>query len=572
MNRIHRYIIFFLFLCVAVVAQDENNFSFAIIADPQLSAEDSKNKVSSDATQTLRQACDELNKLNPGVDFTIFLGDLVNMFEPKSVQNFQTSISALQSKIYLVHGNHDTKYPYQGFIDLHKKYNNYDKANYSFDWGKWHFVVLSCDFKLKEDELLWLENDLAVAKNKPTIVFEHLHLIPLGLSQLEFYGFEINMRKRLLDLMTQYGNVKYYFNGHVHNGIQASLKMSKNYRGINFITVPTIIHTRPFGEEFPIFAKGSERGGYYMTVSVKNETLDLQGRLAGSNEVFNYPKTFPPLTDEIEPRWVKTIAELPTTKMSKNEDFESGLKYWNVKYRYQRDKDPAFVSQVEKTDNNSYLKVRTRSTPPESWAEDEHTEVYQVVDVPPGENISFTFDYQIISCNNGGGFARVTAFDINNNPLLFFFLWGENEEKASFLPRCFGFELLGRSSSWNYLSDMGKKQKAFFVRIPREKMADFQSVEVNLGTIYDTAVSQEGAFAKLKVSKMYVGLGTWVNKEDASVSEANFDNIRILSGSEFPGCFRLHYPIDYNNIFSTGFGKELDERVVKDRSNMKTQN
>ena len=150
--------------------------------------------------------------------------------------------------------------PYQGFIDLHKKYNNYEKAYYSFDWGKWHFVVLSCNFKLKEDELLWLENDLSAAKNKPTIVLEHLHLIPLGLSQLEFYGFEINTRKKLLDLMTRYGNVRYYFNGHVHNGIQASLKMSKNYRGINFITVPTIIHTRPFGEEFPAFAKGGEIG------------------------------------------------------------------------------------------------------------------------------------------------------------------------------------------------------------------------------------------------------------------------------------------------------------------------
>lgn len=557
---------FFLLFIVVVLAQEKNDFSFAIIADPQLSAEDSKNQVASDAMQTLRQACDEINNLKPRVDFTIFLGDLVNVFEPKSVQNFQKSVSTLQSKIYLVHGNHDTKYPYQGFIDLHKEYNSYDKAYYSFDWGKWHFVVLSCNFKLKEDELLWLENDLAAARNKPTIVFEHLHLIPLGLSQLEFYGFEINTRKRLLDLMTRYGNVKYYFNGHVHNGIQASLKMSKNYRGINFITVPTIIHTRPFGEEIPAFAKGSERGGYYMTVSVKNEALNMQGRLAGSKEVFHYPSSLPMLADEVEPRWLKTIAELPVSDRSENTDFETGIKKWNVKYRYQRNHDPAFVSEIIKTGNNSYLKVRTRSTPPESWAEDEHTEVYRVVDVPPGENIAFTFDYQIICCNNGGGFARVTAFDSKNNPLLFFFLWGENDEKASYLPRCFGFELQGRSAGWNYLYEMGQKQRALFIRIPHEKMASFQSVEVNLGMIYDTAVSQTGAFAELQVSKMYVGLGTWVNKEVASVSEANFDNIRLLSESESPGCFRLHYPVDYNNIFTTGFGQELEKRVKINRS------
>ncbi len=46
--------------------------------------------------------------------------------------------------------------------------------------------------------------------------------------------------------------MKYYFNGHVHNGLKNAAKLAWEYRGTRFFTVPTVIHTRPFGDgEYP---------------------------------------------------------------------------------------------------------------------------------------------------------------------------------------------------------------------------------------------------------------------------------------------------------------------------------
>lgn len=559
-------LLFFIFHFGSQVIADNNQsstFSFAIIADPQLSARESKNKVASDAWQTLELACEEINNMRPDVDFTIFLGDLVNTWEPRSVDNFRQSISGLKTDIFLVHGNHDGKSPYTGFKTLQQEYNDIKSTYYAFDRGKWHFVVLTCDFRMKDEELRWLEQDLFENKSRPTIIFQHLHFIPLGLSQLEFYGFDLASKNRLIDLMTRHGNVKYYFNGHVHNGIQPSVKMSKSFRGIHFVTVPTIIHTRPFGEEYPKFNKGLETGGYYMTVQIDGEKVKLNAHLTGEKHVYTYPLKLPVFEEKMEPRWNKSIYELPGKDSLVNGSFDAKLKGWNVKFRYKTDKNPAYVSEVRKEGNSNRLFVSTRSTPPESWANDEYTEVYQVLEQPLFGDLCLSFDYRVQDCANGGGFARVTAFDEKGKPLLFFFQWGENEIEASYFPRCVGFEILGKSAGWNYLKEMGDVQRALFVRLPIHRSCDMKTISVNLQALYDQAVKTMGAFSNLRINKVYLGLGTWVNKEIGSVSSAWFDNVRLGSVSEFT---QIRNQVDYSEIFKTEFGQALETRVKSKRA------
>lgn len=552
-------------------AANSDKFSFAIIADPQVSARDSKNKVATDAWQTLEVAVSEINAISPAVDFTLFLGDLVNTWEPKSVNNFRQSIFGLKSDIFLVHGNHDGKAPYTGFKALQQEYNDIQSTCYSFDRGKWHFVVLTCSFKITEEELNWLEKDLLANRNKPTIVFNHLHFIPLGLSQLEFYGLDLVSKNRFIALMTRHGNVKYYFNGHVHNGIQASVKMSKAFRGINFITVPTIIQSRPFGEEYPAFQKGLEKGGYYMTVNVDGEKVTLNAHLAGEKQVHTYPTALPVFEEKMEPRWNKTIFELPGTNNLVNGDFEKGLNGWIAKFRYKSDTEPAYITEVRTDNNRKALFVSTRATPPESWANDEYAEVYQVLDNSIANDLSLSFNYRVEECKNGGGFARVTAFDQKGKPLMFMFQWGENEKESSYLPRCFGFEIQGRASGWNFLRDMGIAQRALFVRLPMERSDTLRTMRVNLQEVYDAAVQSPGAFAALGIKKVFVGLGTWVNKESGSVSSAWFDNIALGSASIYLGFTLNKNNVNFAEIFSTEFGQALDARDKAKKVNAKNK-
>ena len=287
-----------------------NDFQFAILADPQVSAEDNKGRVSVNAQETTALIAAELNGMKRGPAFVFWAGDLVNVFEPKSVANFKRLCGLFKMPHVLMHGNHDTLPPYDGYRQLQKEIGGVESPYYSFDVGMWHFIVTPCNLQenskaevqAEKAMLTWLEADLEANKQKPTIFFNHLHFMPQGLSQTEFYMQPLALRKKMLDLMARFGNVKYYFNGHVHNGIQTAEKVAWEYKGIKFFTVPTIIQPRPYGEEYPQFQAGIEHGGYYLLVDVNGDKLTLRGRLAGVAGEHVFPLTaFKPFKDEEYP-------------------------------------------------------------------------------------------------------------------------------------------------------------------------------------------------------------------------------------------------------------------------------
>lgn len=546
-----------LFLNGQTVSSSSEDFSFAIIADPQVSARDSKSRVARNSQHNLEQACNEINGMAPQPDFTVFLGDLCNVFEPRSVDNFRESIKKLETPLYLVHGNHDTKPPYEKFIALHKEYNPHiTSVYYAFEHKGWFFVALPCVKELDREVMEWLDRELASHREMPTVVFEHFHLIPNGLSQLEFYSFDIAQRGELLDLLARYGNVRYYFNGHVHNGVKASVKISRRYRGIDFVTVPTIISVRPFGEEYAGFTNPDD-GGFYLIAQTAGDSLKLEGRKAGCSYSHVYPElaTF---NENTEPRWLKTIGAISPESVWSNGDFSRGLDGWFVKERYQRDSIPAFSACVEQVSGHPMLHLSVTASEPADWADDEYLEVWRMVQVEPGKPVRLYANYRIGNFHNGGGFIRATAFDQDNNPILFMFHWGEQEAQASYLPRCFGFELKGKATSWNFLRDAGRTGKAFYVRIGNSS-SEKQVLNADLSAIYDESVGRPGAFKALGIVKLYVGVGVWINKESGSKSDALFSD--IYAGTDNDQLPRISAAQRLQATSHSDFGKALDMRV-----------
>lgn len=96
---------------------------------------------------------------------------------------------------------------------------------------------------VETEMLAWLAEDLEANKSRPTVIFEHLHTLPIGLAQAEWYTFPLKLRAALMDLYTRHGNVCWYFNGHVHNGLKVASKTSWRYKGINVVNCPTISNT-----------------------------------------------------------------------------------------------------------------------------------------------------------------------------------------------------------------------------------------------------------------------------------------------------------------------------------------
>jgi hypothetical protein len=551
-----------------------DSFRIALLADPQLSKDGSQNPVAANAAQTLSEAVAELNTMDPKPAFAVFVGDLVNIFEPQSVDNFEKRVSPLEMTTVLVHGNHDSKPPYEPFMDLQVRVNGTRAPYYSFEAGPWHMVVLPCNLQgesetvvtIRNAMMAWLKEDLAAHADRPTMVFEHLHLMPQGLTQTEWYTFEMPVRKQIIETLTTVGNVKYVFHGHVHNGIRVSEKCSWTYKGVNFVNVPTIIASRPYGEtEVDGFAVAQQRAGYYMLADINGADVTLTGRAAGVAAEYRYPNSFQPFDPSIEPRWLSTLPEFTPNTSLLNGGFENGLGDWLRTYRYSATHNPGFVVEAQRTsvqEGELAASVYTGSRGVD-WANDEMNEIYQVVSLPsPTPMVSAA--YQVPEAfKNGGGYVRIEVMRDKEFQFLLMARWGENEAAADYLPRAIGFAMHGTMQGWRYLQELGEQKRGLYLDIDAKPGA-WRKLDINLAGFYDAALGQQRAYAALGANKAVVALGTWCNKEPDSQSRACFDAVSVTSThADQPSTLDGATLTPGADVFKVGFAQALVDRQVK---------
>ncbi len=543
-------------------------FSFAILADPQVGHGDDKNPVPENARRTLSEAVLEINAMKPKPAFAIFLGDLVNVFDERSVANFEDCIGGIEAQPILVHGNHDTHPPYTAFKQLMRRVCGFEEVFYSFDAGTWHFVILPCNVggpgpeqqAAASDMLQWLESDLEANKKRPTIVFEHYHLLPQGLTQLEWYTFPLDLRLKLMGLLTRHGNVKFYFNGHVHNGLQTSVKTSWHYKGIDFVTAPTIIAPRNFGEEFEPYRRGTTEGGYYLIVEVDGKSVAIRGHLAGQDRAYKYPRRLQRFREDLEPRWFQRTTELPSNAELLNGDFGRGLRHWQPCFRYVADDDPAFVWKACRKGGRNAAYVFTRAKEPIFWANDEMMELYQTVSVPVGGSPVLRAEYLLEEKPvDGGGYIRLSAMSGNEFKFMMMFKWGENERKADILVRGFGYALTGTAQGWTFLQDLGRNRRGFFWDLPCTE-GKWHDLRANIEALYDAAMGTPGAFRQMGITKLFLAMGTWVNRSAEAASGAYFTDFHLIADTRLDSTIdEASLSVD-GSVFKTEFGQDLVER------------
>jgi cytolysin (calcineurin-like family phosphatase) len=95
----------------------------------------------------------------------------------------------------------------------------YDEFTYSFDVGNSHFVVLDTEkpkeHKIGQDQLDWLEKDLAANQKDNTFIFYHEPAFPMSYKIGQSLDVHKNYRDALWTIIDKY-NVTAVFNGHEH--------------------------------------------------------------------------------------------------------------------------------------------------------------------------------------------------------------------------------------------------------------------------------------------------------------------------------------------------------------------
>ena len=252
---------------------DKKEFSFAVCGDSQVAyyeegtiwnTEELLEKFTI-VKQRLRDSIELLNRLQP--DFALTLGDNVHAAgQWVHFRVFVDVVSDVTIPLYLVMGNHDWgrgtaldreniygTTEFGNFLWAQQEINGFKLGWYSFDAGDWHFIMWSqpgvdsvdIDWWMEQypQFLDWLEQDLDANQNRPIIFVTHHPLLPVGRTQFEYYGLNPGNRRKLVELITRYGNVRYALFGHVHNTIASIPLISWRFKGITFLVLPNSSNT-----------------------------------------------------------------------------------------------------------------------------------------------------------------------------------------------------------------------------------------------------------------------------------------------------------------------------------------
>ena len=182
-------------------------------------------------------------------DFGVDIGDRVSTTsgerDTKNMETLQQYFNRMTTPVHHVMGNHDLS---RLSRQENERITGGPASSYSNNVGDFHFVFWNPDmkptaqgWKITEDDLNWLKNDLAQTSRK-TILFSHIpldhedkadpHPYENILSRFH-YADSDNIRKVLEDT----GNVMLCMNGHVHRNHHSHIN------GIHYISQQSLTQT-----------------------------------------------------------------------------------------------------------------------------------------------------------------------------------------------------------------------------------------------------------------------------------------------------------------------------------------
>ncbi|WP_395377345.1 metallophosphoesterase family protein [Marinicella sp. W31] len=544
-------------LWVSVSAQlpeqpDKKKFRFVINSDPQMGGQLTDKRGLKLLNALLEDFVADVNESHDKdeVAFVVYNGDLVWDPYQDAFDNFTRLVSKQKPPTVLVHGNHDGYDDDPKFFQAQQTLSGYQKLNYSFAYGDWRFVVIGAQEKYrkeaqKEAQLAWIRNELEKYKNDKVMLFMHYHIMPVGLSQTEYYSYyPIDFRNQVLDTITEHGNVKYVFNGHVHTGVKASIKSSLEYKGTTFINAPTPVFARMFGEEYAGFSEIGrfDKRGFYMEVEVDGDEVRMIGRKINNAHTEAYPEKFKQFKLAMDPRSRIPEARSKFHPKLLNGGFEDKMQGWKRSYRYKKDDKSAFRNNAHQGHNKLNLTAAYGS-----WSFDEYMETYQLVAMDANKPNRLSYDFKIPKYDKrgSGGYVRVFIYGKNQKLLRVVLLhWGEKEHFARNLHQSWAYNAVGNRLSQFWLDNMMKKQHLISFKInPSEGTNQLLSLDLN--AILKEYLKGDDVLNQ-QISHMAVAHGVWTRlnqKGTPFTSQLHVNHVALEHSDQYA----MPAPIMLNN-------------------------
>lgn len=212
-----------------VYSASGNNLSFAQISDAHFSSAQTNTsyRLTAESGELLAEAVDQINQ-TPGIDFVMFTGDMINTPYEKELMKFLPYANKLNVPWYAVLGNHDTcvggyltKDLYRQILNGHNKNFEFSKMYYAFSPKKGYKVIgldavidtrITSNGQIDEEQLKWLDKELAKSKNDVVLIFMHHPLV----EPLKSDSHKVLNSDEVLKVINKYKNPIAIFSGHYH--------------------------------------------------------------------------------------------------------------------------------------------------------------------------------------------------------------------------------------------------------------------------------------------------------------------------------------------------------------------
>ena len=212
---------------------DECRASFAVIADTQFTT------YTPNRYPYFKSTSEDLHNNNGMFDALILAGDITETGSAAEYQMVYDRLSGLDNKYIFATGNHDIReQSYESAVSKFTKFINTineetvtDKLRYSVEINGYKFIVTGTDnyqFEkayLSNEQLLWIENEIASSDGKPVFVIGHqplkkTHGLPSTwrASVLPDDGNIGEQSDELKTIIEKYPNV-FFITGHIHTGL-----------------------------------------------------------------------------------------------------------------------------------------------------------------------------------------------------------------------------------------------------------------------------------------------------------------------------------------------------------------
>ncbi len=517
------------------VPENAEDFRFVIMADTQGGAigvpgsSDTRIKIHN---AFIEESIKITNNLDPQPVFTLVLGDIVDaQGEKEHFAAMHDYLKKLNSPVLYEIGNHESPYrssfspgykmdDFDNYYAAQKAINGMMELLYSFNIGKWHFVVWPDPLRNRFWETHphyfdWLERDLEKHMDYPVMFLQHIPIHPIGIDPLINYAESVAVKRMVSDILSKHGKVQYVFSGHVHIPIRASFKTAVDYKGMKMINLPAAgYRPRAFGEEE--WNGGPSQG--VLVADIKGEMASVSFKTV-TEEVYPFPDKLPAFDENHYSLWFTHKWELTASKEIRNGNFENELDHWARRFVYQETDNPSNIMEVHKMIRESsatalYVMSRKRGyhTPGQDRLPQNINHMCQAINIS-GKPGTLKFDYFIDSRNTDmgkfcGAFVWIEGFR-GRFHLLNMAYW-------------VGFSEVNIGGNHSYANVVNPQHLHL-----DETMDTWHSASLNLE-------KDAGTFGKtiseLQLDRLVINIGTWNINDAENVSfGAWFDRFRLDS-------------------------------------------